>query len=500
MKILVAECKQEVSSFNPVPTLYEHFAIQRGAELFAYHRGIESEIGGALEVFDARDDVELVPLWGGTAGSSGALVQADFERLALEFLQTVADQREGVSAFYFSLHGAMAATQELDPEGYLLRETRALLGPGIPIVISLDLHGILTERMLQHCDALTIYHTYPHVDLCDTGTRAARLLLRILDESLTPTIARVVVPALVRGDELMTETGVYGKSIRQAQELERSGAALAAGMMIGNPFTDVPELCSQSVVVTNGDADAAACAALDMAADFWEQRELMQAPLVSMEQAVAAAKQLQGTAIFADAADATSSGASGDSNAVLAALLEADYAGTVLLPIVDAPAVRQAHKIGLGHAGQFSLGGACDPRFTPVRLQARVVMLATGPYYFESWGNEQDAGDTAVLQAGPITIIVTSRPAYLFDRSLFLAHGRDPRNFSLVVVKSPHCQDRFFIDWAAANFNVDAPGSTSANLKSLGHTICKRPVFPLDEEAVYTPAAQIFTSPAPEAQ
>ena len=65
--------------------------------------------------------------------------------------------------------------------------------------------------MLQHCDALTIYHTYPHVDLADTGKRAARLLLRLLDDDLKPVIARVVVPTLVRGDELKTATGVYGE-------------------------------------------------------------------------------------------------------------------------------------------------------------------------------------------------------------------------------------------------------------------------------------------------
>jgi len=492
VKILVAECKQEVSSFNPVTTTYEHFTIQHGDELFAYHRGIESEIGGALEVFDPRVDVELVPLWGACANSSGALVQGDFERLAAEFLQAVTAHKDGASACYFSLHGAMAATEELDPEGYLLREVRALLGPEITIVISLDLHGILTERMLEQIDALTIYHTYPHVDLSDTGRRAARLLMRILDENLTPTIARVVVPALVRGDELKTETGVYGRSIRRAQELERSGVALAAGMMIGNPFTDVPELCSQSVVVTDGDAEAAGRAALDMAKEFWQQRELMQAPLVSVTDAITAAKQLQGTAIFADAADATSSGASGDSNAILSALLEAKYEGTVLLPIVDAPAARLAIETALGNAATFSLGGTCDPLFTPVRLLARVMLLATGPYFFESWGNTQDAGDTAVLQAGQITVIVTSRPVYLFDRSLFLAHGRDPQNFDLVVVKSPHCQDRFFIDWASANFNVDAPGSTSANLKSLGHTICHRPVFPLDDGVCFSPEVQSF--------
>ena len=88
--------------------------------------------------------------------------------------------------------------------------------------------------------------------------------------------------------------------------------------------------------------------------------------------------------------------------------------------------------------------------------------------------------------------LATTQPVYLFDRSLFLAHGRDPKNFDLVVVKSPHCQDHFFIEWAAENFNIDAPGSTSANLKSLGHTICQRPIYPLDDGVVFEPAAQVF--------
>ncbi len=314
----------------------------------------------------------------------------------------------------------------------------------------------------------------------------------MLDEGLRPVVGRVVVPALVRGDELITETGLYGESIRRAQELERSGMALTAGMIIGNPFTDVPELCSQSVVVTDGDPEAAEREALELVLGFWPHRARMQAPLVSVEEAIAQARGLEGTAIFADAADATSSGASGDSNFILAALLEAGYDGRVLAPLVDPPAVRRAFEVGVGHSGRFSLGGALDPRFTPLQLEATVSMLRTGPYHFESWGTHQDAGDTALLQAGGMTIVVTSQPVYLFDRSLFLAHGCDPRLFDLVVVKSPHCQERFFTAWAAANFNIDAPGSTSANLPSLGHTVCRRPMYPLDDDVRFEPRAEVF--------
>ena len=151
----------------------------------------------------------------------------------------------------------MGADGELDPEGHLLTEIRRMAGPDMPIVISLDLHGILTDRMLRQIDGLAIYHTYPHVDFADTGKRAARLLLRLLRGGVRPVIARVVIPALVRGDELITQTGCYGDLIRECQRIERDGTAMAAGIMIGNPFTDVPELCSQVLVMTDGEKPVA---------------------------------------------------------------------------------------------------------------------------------------------------------------------------------------------------------------------------------------------------
>ena len=491
-RILVADCRQEVSSFNPKETQYDDYNIVRGEELFALNLEVESSINGARKVFGGRSDVELVPLVGASANSSGPLIQADFERLASEFIEALNAHAGTVDGFYFSMHGAMAATEELDPEGFLLQEVRRILGAGIPLVISLDMHGILTERMLENCDALTVFHTYPHVDFTDTGKRAARLLLRILDGQVRPAIARVTIPALVRGDELITATGVFGKSIRRAQLLEETDTALSAAMMIGNPFTDVPELCSQAVVITDDDAEAAKRAALEMAEEFWHHRAQMQAPLVDLDQAIDQAKGVEGTVIFADAADATSSGASGDSNAVLAALVKAGYVGRALAPLVDAPAVAQAFTVGVGNVDRFSLGGTVDARYIPLDLEASVKMLATGSYHFESWESMEDGGNTAVLEAGRMTIITTTKPVNLFDRSLFLAHGCDPRQSDLVVVKSPHCQEHFFKSWAAAYFNVNAPGSTSADLKSLGHRICRRPMFPLDEGVEFEPVVQLF--------
>lgn len=493
MRILVGECKQEVSSFNPSPSHLDDFVVLTGdAVLDAHHDG-RVELGAALAIFSQRSDVEVVPTFSARSiTSAGTLAATDFERLAENFLDQVRAAHP-VDAAYLSLHGAMSAEGEGDPEGYLLQEIRKILGDEVPIVISLDLHGILTDRMLQHIDGLTVYHTYPHVDFADTGERAARLLLRIIDERLHPIIAKVSIPALVRGDELITESGLLGTFVRQCEAIERQPRGLAAGMFIGNPFTDVPELRSNSIVIADDDAEWATREAERLATDFWDVRERLQASLVPLDEAVRAAlEQSTGTTVLVDAADATSSGASGDSNAILRALLDAGYRGAGLIPLVDPAAVSSAMRAGIGATIRVPLGGAIDPRFDPVTMEVRVRMLSDGNFRNESDGSIWRAGNSAVLQADNFTLIVTSHAVSLYNRSLFLAHGQDPTQFDLVVVKSPHCEARFFKDWAALYINVDAPGSTSANLPSLGHVVCGRPIFPLDDPVTFQAKAQIF--------
>lgn len=493
-KIMIAECKQEVSTFNPFLSQYDDFDLSVGNDILEFHRGGQLEVGGALSVFESRDDLDIIPLYSARSITSGGTLSAQgFSRIVEEYLAQLR-QMPPVDAVYFAMHGAMAAENETDPEGYLLQETRKILGEAIPIVISLDLHGILTDRMVQHVNGLTAFHTYPHVDFYDTGVRAAKLLLKILDHGVKPTIAKVPIPALVRGDELITETGLFGQSIRAAKKLEASGVALASGMFIGNPFTDVPELQSYSVVITDDDPQTAEREAIQLASDFWKVHSRLQAKLISLSDAVQIAlKTDHGTIIFTDAADATSSGASGDSNAILRALVEAGYSLPALIPIVDPRAVETAFEVGVGATIKTTVGGYLDSRFKPLAIEARVKMLSDGEFVNESHGSIWHAGKTAVLLFKNFTLVVTSRAVSLYDRSLFLAHGQNPHHFNLVVSKSPHCQPQFYDDWALHNLNIDAPGSTSANLKSLGHTVCPRPIFPLDGELDYQPVAQVFS-------
>ena len=334
------------------------------------------EVGGALSVFEAAEGIELVPTYGAGANTSGGILAAnDFNRLSREFLESLTEAGTADAA-YFSLHGAMQAENEDDTEGFLLQEARRILGDEIPFVVSLDIHGIVTDRMFEQSDAIVCYHTYPHVDFFETGVRAAKLLLNILQDAVKPVTARVKIPVLARGDEMITSTGAISECIQQAQQIEASETGLSAGVMWGNAFTDVPELRTNAFVVMDDDESAAREQAIKMANRYWSHHENMQVPLTSLEESVRQAAVTSGTVVMMDAADATSSGASGDSNAILRELVQQNYRGNVLAPVVDPAAVRQAFEgcgcddhnhgrrsVGSGTLSTVTVRGPCSLAF-----------------------------------------------------------------------------------------------------------------------------------------
>ena len=130
-RILVVECMQEISSFNPVPSQYENFHIERGDEMRS-QAGLNTALGGALTVFETAQ-LEPVFAISARAGSAGLLSAAGWKRLSAEVLNAVAaGAATGIDGVYFSLHGAMGADGELDPEGFLLAETRRIVGEPEP--------------------------------------------------------------------------------------------------------------------------------------------------------------------------------------------------------------------------------------------------------------------------------------------------------------------------------------------------------------------------------
>lgn len=482
-RVLVAELKQETATFNPMRTRFEDFHIYQGDEILAAYRGTKTELAGALEVMAADGRIEVVPTFAAAAVSGGPVVTQDLDRLLAMMVEAIG-QAEAIDGLYICLHGAMAGEDEGDPEGRLLTQVRESVG-ALPLVASLDLHAIISDRLVKAADILVPFHTYPHVDQFETGQRAARNLIRMLEGSVQPVTARVELPMLVRGDELITlsdHPGLFAEAIGMCRDIEASATGLAAGVIIGNPFTDVPNLQSNVLVTTNHAPAYAQQQATAIAQFMWQNRARFQADLTSLDEAIRLAEQTRGLTVFSDAADATASGASGDSNVILKGLLESDFTGKSLVPLVDQPAVDAAFIAGVGATVDVTLGGTRDPgRFTPLPVTATVKSLHDGHFVYEN-GMQEDAGRVAVLGVGNVSILVTENTVYVVGRSVFQAFELEPADFDIVVVKSPNGFRPHYESIASRIVPVDVPGSTSANLHSLPYRHCVRPIFPLDPE------------------
>ncbi|MDE0044144.1 MAG: MlrC C-terminal domain-containing protein, partial [Candidatus Poribacteria bacterium] len=276
-------------------------------------------------------------------------------------------------------------------------------------------------------------------------------------------------------------TGVHGTFIRHLERLEERDDVLAGGIMLGHPPTDCPEQGSRIIIVSDNNRELAEREALRIGQNFWDMRERMQCVLYSVEEAIENAKKANGSVVFSDAADATSSGAPGTSNDILKGFLKSDYTGRVLFPIRDEPAVIRAMEAGIGNTITVSLGGTKDSRFTPIDVEVTVEVLSM-------------RGDVpiAVLRVGNITIVAATQGGILCDRWMYTELGQEPKTFDVIIQKLPHTPLEYYDEWAVRNMTIDVPGAASPNIKTLGHEIVPRPIYPLDEEMSFTPEVEVF--------
>src|SRR5690606_40545308 len=100
----------------------------------------------------------------GCAYPSGPVAAADYDEMCVRIVAAA----PGCDAILLDLHGAMVAEHRDDGEGSLLARVRAA-APGVPIGVALDLHGNVTQAMIDNADVIVAFKTYPHVDMYETG-------------------------------------------------------------------------------------------------------------------------------------------------------------------------------------------------------------------------------------------------------------------------------------------------------------------------------------------
>ena len=278
MRIAIAHVGQETCSFTPTRTTmdtFRQYGLYEGAEMLTKLAEVGT-IGGFLAA--AREEglhftpLPLIHAW---AGANGPLTPETLAYLQ-ERLLTLLQAALPIDGFFFSQHGAAAAENEPDVEGYLLAAARRVLGPDIPIVGPLDHHGNVTQRMIDLQDGLVAHRTQPHLPF-ETGKRAAHLLFAILRGDIQPTVAWRKIPMIAHQEQFLTSRGPMQEWFDQARTYEERPGVASVSPFPMQPWLDVPEGGWSTVVITNNDqalaeqiAEEHARMAWAMRARFWE--------------------------------------------------------------------------------------------------------------------------------------------------------------------------------------------------------------------------------------
>ncbi|MHB9034217.1 MAG: M81 family metallopeptidase, partial [Anaerolineae bacterium] len=288
MRIAFGAFQHEANSFCPQPTnmaSFQRMWLKYGEELLAETRGAATEDSGALTVLRAQPDIQIEPLLAAKAGSGKEIEAATYTQLRDELLARLKAALP-VDGLLLVLHGAMMAEGEDDASGDILTRARDILGPMVPIVASLDLHANVTVKMVRSATALVGYHTAPHIDLYETGQRAAEILVGTVRGAFNPTMALSRLPLIVPAENARHTDGPLSGIINRALELEKQNTILRGSVFAVQPWMDGSDVGCSVVVVTDNDLPAARAYALEMGTTFWQRRADFIPELVVAGQAI----------------------------------------------------------------------------------------------------------------------------------------------------------------------------------------------------------------------
>ena len=492
--VLSAEFAHETNTFSRVETGYDKFMARsrclRGDEAIAARGHANTELAGFLEA-QRSHGWRLIHVLSASANPGGPVTDDAFERLAGPIVEAARKHRHELDGITLGLHGAMVTSTYDDGEGELLRRLRDVVGPNLPIAITLDLHANVTRAMCALANIIVSYQTYPHVDMRRTGLQAGDILQRTMAGEIRPVTLRTHLPMLGETTGGRTDKGPMLQWLARARACEAADTdVFAVSINAGFSHADIAEVGPTVLVTCQGGLDRHRQFAQDIADAIWAARHEDLNHYTTVDEAATYCLSKQaGTCpiVVADYSDNPGGGAYGDSTNLLAALLRHGVSNACFGPMVDPAVALQLHQHQPGDRVDVLLGGKTDARFggAPLALAATLVLLSDGVYVGDGpmiGGQQRSWGPTAVVRVDGIEILVVTNAAQMWDLQQFRAFGIDPAAKAVVALKSAQHFRAAFAPIASEVIVCDSGALCAPDCTVLPYSRVPRPIFPLDPD------------------
>lgn len=468
MRIAVAGLHIECSTYNPVLNGEADFRVLRGPSM------IKDQYFNFLTHFPA----EFITILHARAIAGGPVERGNYETWKAEVIAGLkaAMPLDGV---YLPMHGAMFVDGMFDAEGDFIAAVRETIGPDVLISASYDLHGNVSQKIIDNLDMFSTYRTAPHIDVPDTMRRAVTMLVRALRTGVRPKLCWAPVPVLLPGERTSTQDEPVRSLYASIHEVEEPTGIWDASFQIGYVWAD--ELRSTAcTIITGTEPSAMENAATRLAQDYWDMREdcVFGMETGSIEECVTRAiTSPTHPVVLAESGDNPTGGGVADRAEVLAELIRQKAEGVVFAGITDKAATDRAYAAGVGARVALHIGASLDPSSTPVDVEAEVLFLLD---------TDEPRLREAVVRIGGIDLVLSARRRPYHNLIDFTRLGLDPRTAKIVVVKSGYLSPEL---GPIANPGIMAlsPGVVDQLVERTERRHTPRPTYPFDKDFVYSP-------------
>jgi microcystin degradation protein MlrC len=478
MRIAVGGLHTECSTYNPVLMKTADFTIWRGDEM------LEKPYFDVLKAFDAT----WLPTFYARNIAGGPIERQTYEGFKADFIQrlTALGPVDGV---YLAMHGALFVEGMEDAEGDWISAARQVVGDTALISVSYDLHGNLSQKIIDNIDLFSTYRTAPHIDIPETQMRSLTMLFRALRSGERPLLAWVPVPVVLPGERTSTEDEPAKSLYAQLPGIDALPGVWDSSLQVGYVWADEPR-ATAAAIMTGTDRAVLESTIATLATSYWDARDAFSfGPKTgSIEDCVAwAVASRTHPVILAESGDNPTGGGVGDRAEVLAEMIKQGATNAVFAGIMDKAATDKAYAAGLGAIVELTVGASLDPSSTPVTANFTVKFLLD---------TVEETDREAVVSVGGIDLVLSARRRPYHSIADFERLGLDPSKAGIVIVKSGYLSPEL-APIAIPNYMLLSPGVVDQAVDRLARNRKTTPTYPFDREFNWSPRIAYSRRSAP---
>ncbi|HEX8048604.1 M81 family metallopeptidase [Rhizobium sp.] len=469
MRIAVGGIHTECSTYNPVLAEEKDFRIVRGEALTA----------APYFAFLRDYDAEFLPTIHARAIAGGPVARHTYEAFKADFLERLKPLLP-LDGLYLAMHGAMYVEGMEDAEGDWIAAARAVVGDDCLLSASYDLHGNVTQRIIDALDMYSTYRTAPHIDVEETMRRAVKMLTESLKTGVKPILLWAPIPVVLPGERTSTVDEPAKSLYDLLPGIDATDGVWDASLMVGYVWADEPR-ATAAAIMTGTDRALLEREAKRLAQAYWDVRKdfVFGCETGSIEECVARAiASPTAPVVLAESGDNPTGGGVGDRADVLAELIAKGATGVVFAGIADKAATEACYSAGIGAKLDLTVGASLDTKGSkPVTAEFTVKFLLQ---------TDDTADRQAVVSIGGIDLVLSAKRRPYHNIADFTRLGLDPHQAKIIVVKSGYLSPEL-APIANPNLMALSPGVVDQFVERLPRLRKQKPTYPFDKDFTFVP-------------